>query len=270
MSKLKVGLALGGGGALGMAHVGVLKALGQNGIIPDIIVGTSIGALVGGVYASGLPLENIEKQALNFKTVQLVDVNLSLTGVFSGKSVLKVLKNIIQNDYEIENLQTKYGAVAVDVVSGEEVLLEKGSLLKAIRSSISVPGIFIPYNYNGKYFVDGGVLNNIPENHVKNMGADVIISVNLLNEYKPNAIPKTAISAITYSTFIMQRRVTELMPKYADIRLNFNLSKYKQESFNKKSAEELIKIGYDETLKVIPKIKKLINKKQVKLDNKNS
>lgn len=261
MSKVKIGLALGGGGALGMAHVGVLKALEENNIKPQIIVGTSIGSLVGGVYASGLPLDVIEEEALKVKTVQLMDVSLNLMGVFSGKAAMKLIKNILKSDHQIEDLKIKFGAVAVDLVEGEEVLFKSGSLLDAIRASISVPGVFVPYKINNKYYVDGGTLNNVPENHVKKLGANFIISVDLLSDYKPNAVPKTAISAITYSSFVMQRRVTELMPKFADVRINLKLNEFKQEVFNKKEAEKLIKIGYDETIKLMPKIKKLINKK---------
>ncbi len=261
MSKVKIGLALGGGGALGMAHVGVLKALEENGIKPQIIVGTSIGSLVGGVYASGLPLDVIEEEALKVKTSQLVDVSLNLMGILSGKSAMKLIKNIIKSDYQIEDLKIKFGAVAVNLADGEEVLFTSGSLLDSIRASISVPGVFVPFKIGNKYYVDGGVLNNVPENHVKNMGADFIVSVDLLSDYKPNAVPKTAISAITYSSFVMQKRVTELMPKFADVRIDLKLNEFKQEVFNRKEAEKLIEIGYNETLKLMPKIKKLINKK---------
>lgn len=268
MSKVKIGLALGGGGALGMAHVGVLKALEENGIKPQIIVGTSIGSLVGGVYASGLPLDVIEEEALKVKTSQLVDVSLNLMGILSGKSAMKLIKNIIKSDYLIEDLKIKFGAVAVNLADGEEVLFTSGSLLDSIRASISVPGVFVPFKIGNKYYVDGGVLNNVPENHVKNMGADFIVSVDLLSDYKPNAVPKTAISAITYSSFVMQKRVTELMPKFADVRINLKLNEFKQEVFNRKEAEKLIEIGYNETLKLIPKIKKLLDKKQKKLNGK--
>ena len=260
MSDIKVGLVLSGGGALGMAHVGVLKALIENGISPNIVVGTSIGSLVGGVYSAGVPLENIEKEALSISTKQLFDVNLNVQGLLSGKSAIKLIKNILGQDYMIEELKVKYGAVAVDIMAAKEELFTSGSLLDAIRASISVPGVFIPHKIGEKYYVDGGILNNLPENYALDMGADYVISVNLMYGYKPRAIPKTAIHSVVYTSFIMQNEITNKRPKLSDVRIDLNLNGFKQHIFNKTSAEKLIKIGYDETKKQIDKIKKDIAK----------
>lgn len=256
MNKVKVGLVLSGGGALGMAHVGVLKALEENGIKPDIVVGTSIGSLVGGVYCAGVPLERIEEEAININTMNLFDVNLNMSGLLSGKSAIKVVKNVLKRDYNIEDLDIKYGAVAVDISSAEEVLFTQGSLVDSIRASISVPGVFVPYKIGDKYYVDGGILNNLPEDCALKMGADYIISVDLMYNYKPRMVPKTAIHSVVYSFFVTQSKVTSLKPQIANLRLNLNLNGFKQHIFNKKSAEQLIKIGYDETIKNIKKIKK--------------
>ena len=260
MSDIKVGLVLSGGGALGMAHVGVLKALIENGISPNIVVGTSIGSLVGGVYSAGVPLENIEKEALSISTKQLFDVNLNVRGLLSGKSAIKLIKNILGQDYMIEDLKVKYGAVAVDIMAAKEELFTSGSLLDAIRASISVPGVFIPHKIGEKYYVDGGILNNLPENYALDMGADYVISVNLMYGYKPRAIPKTAIHSVVYTSFIMQNEITNMRPKLSNVRIDLNLNGFKQHIFNKTSAEKLIKIGYDETKKQIDKIKKDIAK----------
>lgn len=260
MSDIKVGLVLSGGGALGMAHVGVLKALIENGISPNIVVGTSIGSLVGGVYSAGVPLENIEKEALSISTKQLFDVNLNVQGLLSGKSAIKLIKNILGQDYMIEDLKVNYGAVAVDIMAAKEELFTSGSLLDAIRASISVPGVFIPHKIGEKYYVDGGILNNLPENYALDMGADYVISVNLMYGYKPRAIPKTAIHSVVYTSFIMQNEITNMRPKLSNVRIDLNLNGFKQHIFNKTSAEKLIKIGYDETIKQIDKIKKDIAK----------
>ena len=117
--KKKLALVLSGGGALGMAHLGVLKALEENNIKPDIVVGTSIGALVGGVYCAGIPLERIVEEAQKVKTSHLYDLNLDVSGLLSGRNALRTIKNILGNkDYMIEDLPIKYGAVAVDVEKG--------------------------------------------------------------------------------------------------------------------------------------------------------
>lgn len=260
MSDVKIGIALGGGGALGMAHIGVLKALVEHNIHPNIIVGTSIGSLVGGVFSTGLPIEVIEQEALKIKTLQLLDVNLKPTGLLSGKSAVKVVKNVIKTDYSIETLPIKYGAVAVNIENGEELLMDSGSLLDAIRASISVPGVFVPCEIDGKLLVDGGTLNNIPEDHVKNMGADVVLSVNLLSDFTPYTTPKTAIHAVAFSFFIMQKKLVETKKCYADLRINLPLKDYRQYIFSETNSKELIEIGYNETIKLIPKIKRLIKK----------
>lgn len=258
MSEIKVGIALGGGGALGMAHIGVLKALNENGINPSIVVGTSIGSLVGGVYACGLPLTCMEKQALKVKTSQLFDLSLSPSGLLGGANATKLVKHIIKEDVNIENLNIKYAAVAADINTGAEVLLDSGSILKAIRASISVPGVFVPCKINGQTLVDGGILNNLPEDHVKNMGADVVLSVNLLSDFIPYTTPKTAIHAMAFSFLITQKKLVETKKNYSDLRINLPLKDYRQYIFNPDKTEELIEIGYNETIKLIPEIKKII------------
>ena len=265
MSKIKVGIALGGGGALGMAHIGVLKALEENGINPEIIVGTSIGSLIGGVYASGMSVYSMEQEALKIKTIQLLDINLNPTGFLSGKSAIKVVKSVLKAEPNIEDLPLKFAAVAVDIEKGEEVLLNSGSLLDSIRASISVPGVFIPCEINGRLLVDGGTLNNLPEDHVKNMGADIVLSVNLLSDFTPYTKPKNTIHTVGFSFFIMQKKLVETKKKFADLRINLPLKDYRTYNFSEEISRQLIEIGYNETIKLMPKIKKIIKKAE---DNK--
>lgn len=258
--KEKLALVLSGGGALGMAHLGVLQALKENNIVPDMVVGTSIGALVGGVYCAGIPLERIVEEAQKVKTSNLYDVNLDLSGLLSGRSALRTIKNILGNqDYLIENLPIKYGAVAVDIAKGEQVLFTQGSLLNAIRASISVPGIFVPLKIGNTRYVDGGVLNNLPEDQARNMGADKVLSVYLLSDFTPFTTPKTAVHSIAFSWFIMQNELVKNKKCYSDYRINLPLKDYRQYIFNKKVATELISIGYTETIKHMEEIKKALD-----------
>lgn len=257
--KKKLALVLSGGGALGMAHLGVLKALEENNIKPDIVVGTSIGALVGGVYCAGIPLDRIVEEAQKVKTFHLYDLNLDVSGLLSGRNALRTIKNILGNkDYMIEDLPIKYGAVAVDVEKGEEVLFTQGSLLNAIRASISAPGVFVPLKIGNKRYVDGGVLNNLPEDQARNMGADKVLSVYLLSDFTPFTTPKTAVHSIAFSWFIMQTYLIKLKKNYSDYRLNLPLKDYRQYIFNKKVSTELMSIGYMETIKHMPEIKKAL------------
>ena len=258
MENIKIGLALGGGGALGIAHVGVLKALEENGIKPSVVVGTSIGALVGGVYATGMKIEKMEEESAKIKTLHLYDVNLNTSGFLSGRAAIKTLKKIMGKDYQIENLPTRFAAVAVDLKSAEELLLKNGSLINAIRASISVPGVFIPFKHDEKLLIDGGVLNNLPEDQVKNMGADVVLSVDLLHNYNPYSKPKTIFHSIMLGWVIMQNKLTQTKQNFSDFRINLDLNNFKQYIFNKNVAKQLIKIGYDETIKQMPEILKVI------------
>lgn len=176
----KVGIALGSGSARGWSHIGVLKALAEEKIKIDYIAGTSIGALVGAIYASG-DINSLEKFALGitWKTiVSYLDITLPRNGLISGKKISKLLSEYF-SDKTIESLKVPFCSVSVDILNGEEVWIKTGKIIEAVRASISIPGIIIPYKKNKRYLVDGGVLNPLPINVVKDMGAEIIIAVDL-------------------------------------------------------------------------------------------
>lgn len=181
MRKPKIGLALGSGAARGWAHVGVLDALTSAGIKPDIIAGTSMGALVGGAYASGRH-EALRDWAMALDrriVASLVDVGFLAGGLIDGVRIVDWLNNPIKIGARIEDLKMPFAAVATDLSSGREVWLQKGKLDRAIRASISMPGIFSPVEIDGDWLVDGGLVNPIPVSLCRAMGADFIIAVNL-------------------------------------------------------------------------------------------
>lgn len=180
----KIGLVLGGGGSKGFSHVGVLKVLQQNGIVPDIIVGTSMGSVIGGLYASGMPLDKMEAECLKFKITNLFDLNvfnITKQGIIAGNKFIKMIDKYTQNAI-IENFAIKYACVACDLKTGKEFVFDKGKLSVAARTSSSVPGIFAPLKMDGMLLVDGGVINNIPTNVAYNMGADYVISVDCIGD----------------------------------------------------------------------------------------
>lgn len=180
MRKPRIGLALGSGAARGWAHVGVLDALIGAGLKPDIVAGTSMGALVGGIYASGRH-EALRDWALSADrrvVASLVDVGFLSGGLVDGVRIVDWLAGLKVAD-KIEDLKLPFAAVATDLASGREVWLRDGSLSKAIRASISLPGIFSPVEIDGDWLVDGGLVNPIPVSLCRAMGADFIIAVNL-------------------------------------------------------------------------------------------
>ena len=173
-------MALGSGSARGWAHIGVIRALSEAGIRIDYVAGTSIGALVGAVYASGEidALEEVVLQ-LDWKEIAyLFDVVFPKSGLIDGKKVSVFIQNHVK-EINIEDLPLPFCAVSTDLTTGDEVAISKGNIIEAVRASISVPGIFTPFKKNGKILVDGGLVNAVPVSVVRNMGADFVIAVDL-------------------------------------------------------------------------------------------
>jgi len=177
---LKIGLALGSGSARGWAHIGVISALRDIGIEPHVISGCSIGALVGGAYASG-HFTDLEKwvSALTWKEiVGFLDMSVMRGGVIRGEKLLSFARQYMQ-EKPIEALDIPFAAVATDLESGREVWLREGSLLEAVRASISLPGLFTPVQREGRWLVDGGLVDPVPVSLCRALGADVVVAVNL-------------------------------------------------------------------------------------------
>ena len=178
--KQKVALVLGSGGARGTAHIGVIRELINQGYEISSISGTSMGALVGGVYAAG-KLDKYESWLCSLSKMDvfnLVDFTLSAKGIIKADKVLKEIQKFIP-DRKIEELPIKYAAVATDLKKRKEVVITKGSLFEAIRASISIPLVITPLQKNDTLFADGGVLNPIPVNRVYRQESDILIAVNV-------------------------------------------------------------------------------------------
>ncbi|HXU92542.1 MAG TPA: patatin-like phospholipase family protein [Gallionella sp.] len=179
----KIGLALGSGSARGLAHLGVIRALKDAGIEVDFVAGTSMGALIGAIYAAG-KLDELEATFLGFdwkKTVSFFDVVLPKSGLLDGAKITALVRAHLHAD-AIEMLPKPFAAVATDIVTGEEVVIRSGDVIEAVRASISVPGIFTPVPRNGHILVDGGLSNPVPVSAVRAMGADIVIAVDLNHE----------------------------------------------------------------------------------------
>ena len=177
--RARVGLVLGSGSARGWAHIGVIRALEEAGVRPDLVCGTSIGALVGAAYAAG-ELEHLESWVLGLQigdVVGLADVSLS-TGLLKGDRLMQFFRRNFE-DRLLEQLEVPFAAVATSLQTGAEVWLRSGSTLDAVRASIALPGIFTPVRRDGSLLVDGGLANPIPVSLARAMGADVVIAVDL-------------------------------------------------------------------------------------------
>jgi len=177
--KLRLGLALGSGSARGWAHIGVIRALEERGIKPDIVCGTSIGALVGGAYAAG-ELDRLEKWVTGIAwTTVLRLMDLTWRGGLIRGTRLFTLFGTMLADREIDELPIPYGAIATELQSGRELWLRHGKLLEAVRASCAMPGLFTPVVRDGAVLVDGGLVNPVPVSMCRALGADLVVAVDL-------------------------------------------------------------------------------------------
>ncbi|HCP31793.1 TPA: patatin [Candidatus Acetothermia bacterium] len=194
VQKKKVGLALGSGGARGSAHVGVLKILEENKIRPDVIVGTSMGAEVGGAYAAGIEVAELAAiwQSMTFgRVVKTLLPTIPWSGWSSGGEVLRTIRRLV-GDLIIEELPLTYAAVATDLQTGLPYTITEGPLAQAIRASLSVPGLFTPVWIDGHLLIDGGVSNPVPVDVIRQLGAEMVIAVDVLvhpKEVRLSGIP---------------------------------------------------------------------------------
>ena len=182
LKNKRIGLALGGGAARGIAHIGVVKVLEQKGLVPDVIAGTSMGSIVGAIYAKDLDAGQLEHYAAEWsrwKTAQLLDPALPRIGLMKGRKAEDILASYL-GDVMFSELKVPFACVAVDIDTGEEIVIKDGLVVSAVRASISIPGIFLPVERDGKYLVDGGLVNPVPVSVVRSMGADFVIAVNVL------------------------------------------------------------------------------------------
>jgi NTE family protein len=188
MTRKKIGIALGGGAARGIAHIGVLEVLEKEGISIDVVAGTSAGAVVGVLYASGMSPVKMKEMVNGFdwnKRCNLMDFSLPKAGLIPGNRLMKEIEELMGGDLNFDELKKPFGCVACDLMTGEEVIMTTGSAAEAVRASIAMPIIFQPIKYNGRYLFDGGLVNQVPVSLVKAMGADYVIAVNVGPRFTP-------------------------------------------------------------------------------------
>ena len=183
MARPVIGIALGGGAARGWAHIGVLKTLMDAGLEPDIVAGTSIGAVAGACYVTGRlqALEDFAAALTPRRVFGFLDINFAGSGLITGQRLSSRLENHLQ-DVTIERLERKFVAVATELGTGHEVWLNKGSLVNALQASFALPGIFRPVKINGRWLIDGALVNPVPVSVCRALGARIVIAVNLSSD----------------------------------------------------------------------------------------
>ncbi|MCK5025740.1 MAG: patatin-like phospholipase family protein [Nanoarchaeota archaeon] len=261
--RLKIGLALGSGGARGLAHIGVLKTLEENNIPIDYIAGVSSGSIAGAYYSLNGEIDSLEKKVLQLTKkdlLKLIDITSPKRALISGNKIKSFIGELISNK-SFSDTKIPLRIIATDLCSGEEIQITEGRLVDAIRASISLPGIFSPAKLNGRLLLDGGIVNPTPVDVVKQMGADIVIGVDLTMKHPIKLENPTIVETLMQSFGILRTQATKLnvnnIKNVIIIRPNFSgvLDSYRFYE-NTRFIEE----GKRVTKEVLPKIKDLMKR----------
>ena len=257
MSK-KIGIVFGGGGARGFTHLGVIKALEEFGLEFDYVAGTSVGSLVGALYAAGLRFEQLYRIA---KTIKAKDIRTNKIPLMPSKTegienlVISALGNI-----NIEDLEKPFSATAVDLISTKEVCLSHGNLAKAVAGSCAVPGIFAPVEFGDMLLCDGGLQNTMPADIPRYFGCDYVVSVDCNRGRGYGTDSHKMIDVISCSIRILMKGNVVKGYVNSDVVIQPDTKRFK--STKAEGMEEMIEEGYRATIDMIPKIKELFKKRR--------
>ncbi|MFT6029512.1 MAG: NTE family protein [Oleiphilaceae bacterium] len=238
----RIGLALGGGAAKGIAHIGVLKAIEESDLKIEYISGTSIGALVASYYAFGKDIETLKSISSEMSFSSLIGFKLQKQGIFSTTSIKEMVERDLGEVY-IEQARIPLAICATDISTGEQVTLREGKLAEAICASMAVPGIFIPVEINGKTLVDGGITENVPISALEKMGAGITIAVDL-NGCPHYQEPKDIIAIMGNAIDIAIDLRTKDQIKKADLVFSMDLAHFSRLG-DEEEFVELIQLGYE-------------------------
>jgi NTE family protein len=254
----KIALVLGGGSAKGFAHIGVIRVLEQEKIPIHMIVATSAGSIIGGIYAANPNAFQLEWAAYKIDKNDILDFSIvySKLGPVQGNRLEAFVDGVVKVK-KIEETKIPFYPIATDLHTGETIVLEKGSIAKAIRASSAIPGVFVPVNFDNRTLVDGGVADNIPCDVARNKGADIIIAVNLQKDVNAGEI-NSVIDIIGQSINIMMHNANKTKLSYADVVIEPETKGVSIFDFTQKKI--LIEAGIAATKKAVPQIRDLLAK----------
>jgi len=236
--KPVLGLVLGAGAARGFAHVGVIKALESQGIYPDIVVGSSAGSVIAALLASGATGNDLNRLALSLDEATIADWGLPFVGRFGGLIKGDALQNMVNREIQnktIEQMRIPLGIVATELQSGKGVLFRSGNTGQAVRASCSVPGVFQPTVISGKEYVDGGLVAPVPVSYARQMGATIVIAVNISSEPVHQDASGT-FGVLQQTISIMQKSINQFELKSADIVITPQLKQMSSGDFKSRNA----------------------------------
>ena len=254
------GLTLGSGGARGIAHIGFLKALEENGLRPSYICGCSMGAIVGACYAKGMTPDEMIEAAKKLKLLQIITLDpfpYNNKGFAQGNKLEKVLSKFLKGS-TFENLNIPFSCVSYDLLKGETVWHTDGDLIKAVRASSNVPILFEPLKDNDRLLVDGGLNERVPIDYTRKMGANLVIAVDVLGDVRPTKDIKNLVSLVIRATDILEHTVAKYKKseENADLLLTVDIGDASQ--YQIKTLNKAYDAGYKSGIENIDKIKALL------------
>jgi len=263
LTEKRLGLALGGGAARGLAHLGVLKVLEEAGVRADVVSGTSAGSIVGALYAGGYSWETIADVTRSLDWPDFVQPVFPRMGLVRADRLEKRLVELL-GDRTIEELEIPFRAVTVDLIRGEQHIIGSGPVSHAVRASCSIPGIFEPVQDGDRVLVDGGVLNDVPFDVCHDMGADLVIAVDLNGDIVQGKHPENIFNVLMFSFAVMARgcRTNNGLENSRDLRVvRPNLSDFSY--YNLKRIDELIGRGEDAMREMMPELLSTMKRRKI-------
>jgi NTE family protein len=248
-----IGLALGGGFARGIAHVGVLRVLEQEGIPVRVVTGTSVGALIGASYCSGLTCDELHRIAQSVRFTTFARWTLSRYGFASNDRMVSFLNRILKVK-TFEELRIPLGVTATDFNTGEGVIFHSGSIIDPVRASCAYPGMFLPVEIRGRYLVDGMLSHPVPTRPLREMGADRVLAVHLKGTWAQGGAPRHLFDVIGQSFAIAQDAMSSLWKDAADLVVEPDVAGFAYDDF--KRSDELMHVGEEAMRKALPEVRK--------------
>ncbi|MGZ7106909.1 MAG: patatin-like phospholipase family protein [Candidatus Angelobacter sp.] len=248
-----IGLALGGGFARGIAHVGVLKVLEQEGIPVRLVAGTSVGALIGAAYCSGVSVEELHEMAHNVRFTTFARWTLSRCGFASNDRMISFLTRFLKVK-TFEELRIPLGVTATDFNTGEGVVFHSGSIIDPVRASCAYPGMFLPVQMRGRYLVDGMLSHPVPTRPLREMGAERVLAVHLKGTWANGGAPRHLFDVIGQSFAIAQDAMSTVWRQAADLVIEPDVAGFAYDDF--KRADDLVRVGEAAMQKALPEVRK--------------
>ncbi len=262
MSRKTVGLALGGGSARGFAHMGLISVFEKYGVPVQVVSGCSMGAIIGGIYASGCEIAYLENFMKAVDLKKLYDYTIPSRGYVKGNRIQQMVK-ILTRGYVFGETKLPFACIAVDVQSGELVTFDKGPLHEAIRASISIPGVFVPHEYEGRTYVDGGVLDRNAIQAARGAGADFVIASDVGYRGEGLKKPSGIVQVLENSFAIAAWEIARPQLKQADYLIEVDVKDMDPNTTDYKDVLTIIERGRAAAEKAVPDIKKKLKQENI-------